>query len=277
MHRATSAFFAFFTLAVLSACTHGNPTTVRTGPGSATGVVIPVDVSLVRRGTHALVINGKTQFYLESKKENLQAYEGQTVFVRGTLESNFRSEDLPVMIVEFVNTAYGHEPLHAWEVPALNLSINAPETWDAKIEKGIVSFSLKNETSPLLTVSLTSSGSLPPGTSLYVAGHRGVRTTTEKNVSQDVFIEDNGSVIHLHFDASTQTSVKRVEEGQILLSQFENLLSSLKFLTDQSSSSQLTGTGSETPCGGIAGVLCPSGYFCDITDPQENIGQCRHL
>jgi hypothetical protein len=29
------------------------------------------------------------------------------------------------------------------------------------------------------------------------------------------------------------------------------------------------------PCGGAAGILCPSGQYCEITDSASNIGRCR--
>lgn len=285
MHRARSTFFVCITLALLTSCTRGSPPVpVKTGPASATGTLIPAEVSLTRRGSHALVVSGKTQFFLESKNENLQEFEGQTVFVSGNLEPNFRPEDLPVLVVERLRASRGQEPLHDWDVPALNLRIRAPETWGATIEKGVVSFMLPGEESPLLIVSLTSSGSLPTGTPIFVAGRRGVRTTPEKGTVQDVYFSDKDVSVRFHFDASLQRSVQRVEEGQILLTQFENLLASASFLSDRSSSSSptpsLTGTGAATggtPCGGSAGVLCPTGFFCDITDTVENIGRCRQL
>jgi hypothetical protein len=281
MSRAHSTIFVCFTLAALAACTSGKPpSTVEEGPASATGTVIPVEISFVRRGTHALVIGGKTTYYLESKSESLQAYEGQTVFVKGTLKKNTDPEDLPVLIVDTVKMSHGNESLHSWEVPTLNLRIKAPETWGATIEDGVVTFSLVGEESPLLTIKkLPSNRSLPRGSFLYAAGRRGSRTTPEKDTMQDVYIQETETVIHFHFDVSTQKSIKTVEEGQILLSEFENLFSSLTFLSDQSSSSLASGTGASIgiPCGGIAGILCPSGYFCDITDTVENIGRCRAL
>ncbi|MFA5799479.1 MAG: hypothetical protein WC840_00800 [Candidatus Peribacteraceae bacterium] len=285
MHRTRSAFCICIALTVLSACTRGSPPEpVKTGPASATGTLIPAEVSLTRRGSHALVAGGKTQFFLESKKENLQEFEGQTVFVSGNLEPNFRPEDLPVLVVEYLRASRGQEPLHDWDVPALNLRIRAPETWGATIEKGVVSFTLLGEETPLLIISLTSSGSLPSGAPIFVAGRRGVRTTPEKGTLQDVYFADKDVSIRFHFDVSRQRSVQRVEEGQILLTQFENLLASASFLSDRSSSSSLipslTGTGASTggtPCGGSAGVLCPAGFFCDITDAVENIGNCRRL
>ncbi len=239
-------------------------------------MLIPADVSLDRRGNHALVIDGKTQFFLESKNENLGAYEGQTVSVSGNLEGNVKAEDLPVLVVTSIKTAHGHEPLHSWDVPALDLRIKAPETWQAKIKDGIVSFSLSGETAPLLSITQVSqTGSLPSGTATYIAGRRGIRTTPERSTTQEIFIQEQDRIIRLQLDIPSQQSIKTVEEGQILLAQFENVLASLKFLSDQSSSAPATGTGAGTPCGGTAGILCASGYFCDISDPIERIGICR--
>ncbi|OGJ63159.1 hypothetical protein A3A67_01625 [Candidatus Peribacteria bacterium RIFCSPLOWO2_01_FULL_51_18] len=274
LSRRISVAILISALIFLSSCTNKPPIDFRIGPAAATGTIIPVEVSLVRRGTHALAIDGETKFYLESKIENLRSYEGLSAFVRGRIETNVRSEDLPVMVVDFVKTAYGQESLHIWEIPALDLRIKAPDSWDAKIEKGIVTFYLKNEPRPLIVVSKTSSGSMPPGSSIYIAGRRAVRATQENNTVRDIYVEDSDSVINFHFDVSAQNSVKRVEEGQILISQFDNLILSLGFLSDKNTPEPSAGSGSSVPCGGSAGILCGAGYFCDITDTVENIGKC---
>jgi len=40
-----------------------------------------------------------------------------------------------------------------------------------------------------------------------------------------------------------------------------------------------TGTGGVggMPCGGTAGILCPTGFYCDVTHLEENVGVCRRM
>ena len=42
-------------------------------------------------------------------------------------------------------------------------------------------------------------------------------------------------------------------------------------------SSMPAGSGEGQPCGGLAGILCPSGLYCEITDLEQNIGVCKQI
>jgi hypothetical protein len=260
---------------MFAACTKAseNPN-VQYGPTTETGTLVPVDISLLRRGTHALIVDGLSRYYVESKTINLRSFEGQTVFIEGELEANTHASDLPVLVAKLVKTPYGDGSLHLWVVPALGIKIQAPQGWTAKIEKGTVSFSLPGEVVPLLTFTEESSLTLPQGTPLFVGGHRGVRTTTQGNGPQDVFVQQGTGVLHVHFDASLQQAVKRLEEAQVLLAQFERILSALRFSNDDTAVTG-SGTGIGAACGGAGGILCPQGSFCNITDVTTKTGTCR--
>jgi hypothetical protein len=65
-------------------------------------------------------------------------------------------------------------------------------------------------------------------------------------------------------------------------------LHSVVFSSDASSSSSslsqgsslsaaATGSGAGLPCGGTAGILCPGGFYCDITDVANNVGRCKKI
>jgi len=59
------------------------------GPQALTGILLKADVSLTRRGTHLLVIDGKPEMYVESKTVTLSPFEA----LSGG-RSHFRIEDL---------------------------------------------------------------------------------------------------------------------------------------------------------------------------------------
>lgn len=267
------------TVLLLAACS-SQPTVrgLSPGPFDGTGTLIPVEVSLIRRGTHALVVNGQSVSYLESKTVNLTAFEGQTVHVRGTVQPNTKPGDLPVLITESVDAPLNNQGLHIWNIPSMNLRIISPDTWKGVIEKGVVTFTL-GEGAPLMTVrQQEGSGSeLPNGTPFFVAGQRSVRTTQKGSMAQEIFIEGDDGLIHIDFDAGTQDPAKRLEEGQVLLAQFEQLVSTLTFLKEGRTATIQSGSGAGIPCGGSAGILCPAGFFCNITDTENQIGHCRSL
>lgn len=261
-------------LAFLGACTKDHPT-IPYGPLTATGTLLPTDVSLVRRGTHLLSVNGKSEFYVESRSQNLQEFEGQTVTVEGILEPNTGKNDLPVVLLTSVKRAYGDEGLHIWNIPALNVRIIAPDNWQGKIEKGVATFSLPGESSSLLTVQHLSGSTLPQGSSFYIKNRRATRTEDSLSTVQEIFVLEKDSIISFVFDPSTQESLETADEGKIAEAQFERLIADIVFLSDEKFTQQVTGSGSGTPCGGPAGLLCPGGYYCDINDAAMQIGKCR--
>jgi hypothetical protein len=63
--------------------------------------------------------------------------------------------------------------------------------------------------------------------------------------------------------------------------EFRRFLQSVIFQKKSSSSAATTMSGSNAsagiPCGGTAGILCPAGQYCEITDSATNIGRCRSV
>lgn len=278
MHRALYPLILVALLLAVSAC-QGRQT-VRLpplGPVSITGSLIPAELSLVRRGTHLLLVNGEKTYYVESKTVNLVDLEGQTVHVEGNAELNSDKKDIPVLIATTVTAAMGDSTLHEWEIPALDLKLSVPAVWRASIQKNVVKFLLPSEKVPLLTVSLMSGSVLPSGTPYYLSGHRAVHVLSESGstAAESIVVQDKGFLLQFHFDASTQQSVTRLEDAKLLQSQFRSALSTLSFLSDRSLNSSLSGSGAMIPCGGPAGILCPQGSFCNVTDFELRIGSCK--
>lgn len=266
---------AITTATTLSACTKDEGPHIAYGPTSATGTLIKAENSLVRRGSHILMVESEKKFFVESRSQNLSELEGQTVFVQGILEPNTSKDELPVLVAETVKRSHGDEDLHRFEIPTLNIRIGVPQTWEGSIKNKVATFMMPGETNPLLTIRLMSGTTLPPGgTSLFIKNRRA--TSIEgQGKSRDVYILEKDTVIELHFDPAMQEQLTTEEAGAVVASQFERALGTLSFLTDKESVTQVTGSGAGTPCGGAAGVLCGTGYFCNITDLENQIGQCK--
>lgn len=261
--------------ATLASCTRNNGPTVTYGPITATGTLIAAENSLIRRGSHLLVMEGVPKYFVESRTQNMSELEGQTVFITGTLEANTTKEDLPVISATSLKRSHGDEDLHRFEIPALNIRLGVPKTWTGTIEKKVAVFMLTGETTPLLTIRLMSGTTLPPGgTSIFLRNRRGIRRDGGRG-DIDIFILEKGSIIELLFDPTLQQQLVTEEDRAIVTSQFQRALGTISFLTDKDVLIKTTGSGAGVPCGGSAGVLCQSGYFCNITDTTNQIGQCK--
>lgn len=267
--------FLLASVFIVTSCKKKDVVTVPYGPLSATGTLIRAEVSLIRRGTHILVIEGKQTYFVESRTQNMKELEGSVVYAIGTLQPNTTKTDLPVLVATGVKRSHGDTDLHRFEIPALNLRLGIPESWGATIQKNVASFLLPNETIPILTIRLMSGSVLPPGgSSLFIKNRRGTKISSIAGGSE-VYILEKGTVIHLHFDPSSQEQLETLEDAAIIAAEFERILDSLSFISDKEILKTGTGSGVGTPCGGPAGVLCPAGYFCNVVDTVERIGQCK--
>ena len=274
---AFASILCLFTFS-LSACQKAPINQPPLGPISATGTLIPAEVSLLRRGTHILMVNGRQTYYVESKTEDLVSIEGQTVHIAGIAEANTSKDDLPVLVLSELTSVNGESGLHVWTIPSLDIRMQTPGRWKATIEKNVANFLLPGESNPILTISISGSGSLPISSSpYYLSGHRAVRIETlNGSGATDVYVQGKSTILFLHFDASNQTSVKRMEDAKLLRSEFDFSLSTLTFLSDNSVAA--TGSGSAaSECGGGGNTLCPQGSFCNILDPDAKTDRCQSI
>ncbi len=155
------------------------------GVQTITGSIIPAELSLKRRGTHVLKVNGEDVAFVESTSVNLRTYELTMVAVTGTFQHNTVPSDLPVLIATSI---------HAIEIEAktidllsVGLTIKVPMDWYVETFDDGVAFSLTGSTTPLLRVLKTSLTRLPPGTPMLVGGYDAVR----------VDAPDSGQIVHL--------------------------------------------------------------------------------
>lgn len=263
---ATLGFFV-----ILSSCSGKEEVVLPVGPQTLTGALSSVELSLTRRGTHILRLNGRDVYYVESNMINLRTYEGMDVSIEGALEKNSDPASLPVLVAKKVTLV--EEPSHAWTVPALHLTFSAPLQWHGDVFDDGISFTQTGSTLSLLKILRSSLAELPTGTPLVVGGQRAVRIDTSSG--QVIYVQNGKDILAITLDKSLQGTSGKEPVKSVL-----HILKSFAFTNTSSSGSGAiigTGTGAVagSPCGGAAGILCPSGSYCAITDQAAGIGVCR--
>lgn len=246
------------------------------GPQVMTGVLRSAPLSLARRGTHLLRTNSGDVAYVESTSALLRSFEGLEVTVHGVFEPNSDPSALPVIVASDVTLV--QPPSRLWTVASLSLSFEAPLSWEGNVFDDGMKMVAAGVVGPVLLIYKTGSAQLPAGTVFQVGGHRA--SFVREAESDTVFVQNLQEVIAFSFDSST------ARDSLILPPQHLLLLRSVRFSGLNVSSAQgrsatpsaSVGTGTlGAPCGGSAGVLCPEGSYCEITDRAEGIGQCRTL
>jgi len=246
------------------------------GPQTVTGILRPAPLSAIRRGTHTLEVGGQQLSFVESSAVSLAVYEGLQVTIKGTFVENTEPDILPVLIAdEVVGRAMS---FRQWKVPVLNLTLSAPEDWMGVQTDTGMNFGFSGATRPVLAIGKPAYKELPAGTPLTVGGQKAVRIL-EGTGSQIVYIQSGKDIITFVFSPAASTADARLEQMQA----FQRILQTASFgrapgsTTGGGTTSTGTGTAAGQPCGGEAGILCPTGQYCAITDFQLNIGRCKLL
>jgi hypothetical protein len=246
----------------------GHPITeIPEGEQTLTGVLLPVPISLSRRGTHALLQNGEEVSLVESSAVNLRQIEGIDVVVTGHFERNTDPDALPVLVASGVTLV--NLQMRTWPLPAQGISLETPTSWSPTYFPDGVQFS-QTGSNVFLAVSTGALSPLPATGRMTVGGRPAALVTSSG--AQTLYVHNGSSMLQMEFAAS-------IAGGDTLVMR---IIRSVRFAGPSSASSApRTGTGSATssvtgiPCGGAAGVLCPSGQYCEITDSATNIGRCR--
>lgn len=260
---------AFCTGVFLTACTT-DVQPIPQGVQTMSGVLLPVPISISRRGTHELVDNGVQKSLVESSKVNLRDFEGVDVVITGHLERNTDPKALPVLVASGVVLQVIEQ--RTWDVPSLGLSLVAPATWNGEqTEKGI-QFTQTGSLEVFLNVGSMSGIVLPAGDSMVIGGLRGVTYADAGSIAAYVVL--NGRTIY--FSLTPEINGKTYATS----ADFRRLLQGVVF--QKKSSSIATASSGSTasagiPCGGAAGILCPAGQYCEVTDSATNIGRCRSV
>jgi len=246
------------------------------GPQILTGTLLPTDLSLLRRGTHLLQIDGVDTYYVESTFENLRKYERKTVVLEGLLSHNVEPTLLPVLDVLRVVDVLG-DSQKKWEIRSLNLTLSVPASWSAEVQEGSATFRSLGSTDPLVRITRGTGAiiDVSGGTPIVLGNARAMRIIHEATGAQTVVVERGEETIVFSFTPGERQNALELREDWLML------LATVSFSRENAPSSVAPGTGSGAvvgqPCGGTAGVLCPEGYYCDVVNLQENIGICKAL
>lgn len=234
------------------------------GPQTLSGTLVDAGVSMVRNGTHILVQEGEERYYVESSSVNLGRYENMEVAVTGTLHLNTDPRASPVLIASDVR------PIHAAfseiAVPQLSLSLAVPAEWTAQHLSDGVRFSLSDASETIFKAYVSALAALPDdGDALFVDGQPAVRIATASGTT--VYVERGRNILAFS-----------VTDDALPL---PDILLTVRFSSGATpsvpaSAEDATDTPGD-PCGGAAGILCPSGSYCEVTDPALGIGRCRRL
>lgn len=277
LYRIAAGCASAFLLVVVASCSFESEPDLPQGVQTMTGRLIPVSLSVTRLGTHALTQDGEPVYLVESSKADLRDYEGVDVVVTGLIERNTDPKALPVLVASGVVLV--DQPTKMWQVEPLMLSLDVPEEWSMMEFDDGVQFSLTGSDLVQLKVHSSALTELPPGTITQVAGRKASRTTVSG--THVVYVQNGRLIIAISRPVDPEANQKIAE------AEFNRILRSVKFVGQTTSSRATTSAGASqtsaatstqgVPCGGPAGVLCPSGQYCEVTDHENGIGRCRSL
>lgn len=239
------------------------------GPQTETGTLIPAEISLLRRGSHIFRKNGNDLYYVESSTVNLRSHERRLVAVTGFVERNTDPSQFPVFVAQSIRDL--ENSVREWSNRAMNIRLDAPLNWQGTLQDNQLLFLEKDSSQVILSIYADSNTTPPHGIPIVVGLKKAVRVLNEQTGSESVYIPREDSMLVLLFNPSGASDQTIVRE------QWLQVLHSVSFSSSQSSS-PVSVTGSVVsgqPCGGSAGVLCPKGSYCEITDIVENIGKCK--
>ena len=168
------------------------------------------------------------------------------------------------------------ETVKEWLLPALGLTVEVPVAWERRSTAGKVHFHLPDTETPLITLYTqsrpTREEDLPKGVSIVIDGVPAVRQTNEESGGQTLYILQPEKLLVLDYAPPPAEAAENVRLDWL------HMLSSITFerrITPKPTqpSSAVAGTA----CGGPAGILCPSGQYCEVTDVHSDIGVCKGL
>lgn len=297
-HRTPSVLLAFaMALLALSACTERERVpSLPEGIQEIRGTVRAAPISLSRRGTHLLVVEGNNLSFLESASVDLAAFEGDDVKAIGRFIRNISSKDLPVLLVERIELLRASSK--HWTVPHIGISFDAPADWTMTMSgsiavfrgSGSVSSRLEISERPLLKTPFAGAAELSEDAllRLVVASRRALRLFDQDSADETVFIDrgpqspsDATRVVVLRYRSPKGERTAEARELMLrILTSFAfrggaSSVNSSQRNAANSSGAQESSRSAGRPCGGLAGILCPGGQYCDITDLVANTGICK--
>ena len=160
---------------------------------------------------------------------------------------------------------------HGIFLPALHVRLDVPDDWTMQKSGSGAFFIASGSTRPILAMTVSSLTALPAGSPVIVAGERGSRVIPGGSIDQVVYVQRGTQILTFTFTPSVGDSLTAP-------TLFLKILRSMRFEAQSASRGTVMGTGGTLlqgqPCGGAAGILCATGEYCEITDPEANTGFC---
>lgn len=263
------------------------------GVVTQTGILQKTEISITRRGSHLLLVDGEPMYLVESKEIHLGPMEGKRVALEGEVEHNIDEQDLPVFVVSGAELMDVNLPLYQdhqfgyrFPVPMEYLSVYSEEEKMMRFvdreDQDITIIALRHLPIPAdQTFTAYVSGLFPDGVVIQVGGYPAWQSIDATSGGQRVLIDLGTRVIDLSLTPPSDDSIA------LHRSLFLSILASFEFDVPYQGGESTSSTGSDSdsskatasgiPCGGPAGILCPEGEYCNVTDFAEGIGRCEGL
>lgn len=260
-----------FVVTLFVSCTSRVLPTLPDGEQTVAGILKAAELSAVRRGSHIIEQEGVDVYYAESSLVHLREYQDKHVTLRGHFEYNTDPEDLPVFVVDSIVDV--EETVKEHVLSRISVRFKAPVHWKLTEADGRYIFTTEGNEDPLLTVWQEPGDTLPEGgVPIVIDASRATRLVDELTNAQLIAVRHGDAILMLRFTPGKRITADRLYED------FVQLLKTVELLSTKEATQPVIGTGAlSSPCGGTAGILCPSGYFCEIQDFTENIGRCRKI
>ncbi|TSC57938.1 MAG: hypothetical protein Greene041662_848 [Candidatus Peregrinibacteria bacterium Greene0416_62] len=271
------SFLLAFSLLAISACTGKNILPpLPEGPQTLTGTVIPTTISTARRGTHILRQGDAEVAYLESTTVNLREFQGRTTALRGHFEHNIDGEDLPVLVVESIVSS--QDSMREWSSTPLSVSAQVPIRWGIAGTGTSMAFIPAGSLSALVSLQIISGKPLPSGITLSVGGSKAIRFLDELSGEQRLAVERRDGYLEIAFTPQREENLEQARVEWLAFLRSLRIGGTASTGSSSAAATSSTGVSQEgQPCGGLAGILCPAGSYCEITDLDQNIGVCRRM
>ncbi len=238
---------------------------------------MPTTISTSKRGTHILRQSGNDEAYLESSTVLLREFQGRTTALRGHFERNIDERDLPVFVVESVVSS--DQTVRPWKSEDLGIEATIPTRWGVSLgEDGRTLFIPAGSLTPIAAITRFTDRDYPSGIALSIGGGRAIRFLDDISGEQRIAIEQPSGYLELSFTPQHETdpAAARAEWLAFLRSLKVKGIAPASLSSSRTSPSDAP-IRDRTPCGGVAGILCPSGQYCEITDLDQNVGICRSM
>lgn len=272
----------------LSACKEpAEPPPLPEGIQTIEGMLIPAELSIKRSGTHLLQQNGNSLYYIESKSINLKPFEYEFITAKGTVKNNIDPAALPVLVLNEITRP--EEALTGWELKDSNISGQTSAEWVQKGTGSQLEFFYQNSKKPIASIVSQAKkdisfddfvSQLPAGNFTTISRHEAYEIKNDQTGQQVIYINHNDLIVEIVFAPSDKEEHDRWEpvfrhmlKSIVLDSSNKTYKSNPRFTDTTTTSDGVPLDGN--PCGGPAGVLCPSGQLCIIDDKNLGIGHCR--